>query len=219
MNGTRVVDICRGEVGVTESPANSNRVKYWDVYPQWNGSYWCAAFTTWSWRQVGVDLLRELGEGSFYVPSIVNWAKWKGIWKTDEANDGDLVVYGFGGSVAQHIGIAWPDPYTRDYRAIEGNTSPGDGGSQANGGGVYRRYRKRSHILGWVDMATVASWYAPKPESESEPEQPEPEQPEPEQQQPEEIPLKPEDIVNAFLDSQDFHSGKQPTGAEEEGHR
>lgn len=40
-----------------------------------------------------------------------------------------------------------------NFVAIEGNTSPGNSGSQANGGGVYRRARARQHIAGWVDMS------------------------------------------------------------------
>src|SRR5690606_2235793 len=84
-------------------------------------------------------------------------------WKTSGPRDGDLVVYSFG-KVGRypHIGIAWPESGASGYRAIEGNTSSGSSGSQANGGGVYVRYRGRKSIAGWVDMSKVLAHYGVK---------------------------------------------------------
>ena len=154
---SKVVDIARAEVGVTEWPPKSNHVKYWaDLAPDLQGSAWCGAFVAWCWQRAGIDLVRELGNGAYYCPSIVAWARKIGAWRTDKAEPGDLVLYGFGRAEAQHVGIAWPDPATSTYRAIEGNTSPDSTGSQDNGGGVHVRYRPRSQILGWVRMSVVA---------------------------------------------------------------
>lgn len=154
---SNVLDIARAEVGTTEWPAGSNRVRYWaDLKPEWQGQPWCGAFVAWCWGKAGVDLVRQLGNGVYYCPSIVAWAKQIGAWRTDKAEGGDLVLYSFGRAEAQHVGIAWPDPATSTYRAIEGNTSPDSAGSQDNGGGVHVRYRPRYQILGWVRMSIVA---------------------------------------------------------------
>jgi hypothetical protein len=155
---SNVLDIAREQVGISEDPPGSNRVKYWaDLKPEWQGQPWCGAFTAWCWQRAGVDLVRELGNGAYYCPSIVAWARKIGAWTTDHAEPGDLVLYSFGRAEAQHVGIAWPDPVTASYRAIEGNTSPDSAGSQDNGGGVHVRYRPRYQILGWVRMSIVAA--------------------------------------------------------------
>ena len=149
-----ILDIARGEVGTTEFPPGSNRVRYWAyLKPEWQGQPWCAAFVAWCWQRAGIDLVRELGSGVFYVPTVEAWARKIGAWRTDCAEPGDLVIYGIGDG---HIGIAWPDPATPTYRAIEGNTSAGNSGSQDNGGGVFIRQRARSLIRGWVRMSVVA---------------------------------------------------------------
>src|SRR5690606_1406712 len=84
-------------------------------------------------------------------------------WKTSGPRDGDLVVCGCG-KVGRdpHIGMAWRESGASGYRAIEGNTSSGSSGSQANGGGVYVRYRGRKSIAGWVDMSKVLAHYGVK---------------------------------------------------------
>lgn len=152
-----VLDIARAEVGVTEDPPGSNRTRYWaELEPEWQGQPWCGAFVAWCWQRAGVDLVRELGNGVYYCPSIVAWARKIGAWRTDHAESGDLVLYGFGRAEAQHVGIAWPNPVTSAYRAIEGNTSADNNGSQSNGGGVFVRERPRYQILGWVRMSVVA---------------------------------------------------------------
>ena len=151
--GSSVLDIARSQVGVTENPPNSNRVQYWaDLQPDLQGQTWCAAFVAWCWQRAGFDLVRELGYGAYRVYTVEAWARKIGAFATDRAEAGDLVIYGIG---AGHIGIAWPDPATPTYRAIEGNTSAGNSGSQDNGGGVFVRHRDRSLIRGWVRMSIV----------------------------------------------------------------
>ncbi|MGQ4548309.1 peptidoglycan-binding domain-containing protein [Dermabacteraceae bacterium P13077] len=152
----RVIDTARKEVGTRET--GRNIVKYWsETYPAWQGNPWCGSFVAWAWLQQGIDL-RKIMPGArdiYYVPAIESWARKIGAWREDRAQDGDLVVYGFNKREGVHVGLAWPDERSSDYRAIEGNTSPGWFGSQANGGGVYIRYRKRRAIRGWVRMSVV----------------------------------------------------------------
>jgi len=63
---------------------------------------------------------------------------------------GDVVIYNFG-----HTGIL-ESANSKMITVIEGNTSPGNSGSQSNGGGVFRRTRKKS---------TVTAYIRPFPES------------------------------------------------------
>jgi hypothetical protein len=63
---------------------------------------------------------------------------------------GWVAVYGTAASGPVHTGM-----YLGDDRMGEGNTSPGNGGSQANGGGLYIRSlaQRRSWLLGWAEPA------------------------------------------------------------------
>ncbi len=153
---TDALTVAASQLGVTEDPPGSNRVRYWPEVGQPIGSTsgwaWCAAFVTWVLLQVGVDLRKPV-PWPYQCQRIMLWARATGRWKTSDPTPGDLVLYCWDGSGrAAHIGI-----HERIvdglYQAIEGNTSPTNVGSQSNGGGVYRRIRSRTVILGWVDMS------------------------------------------------------------------
>lgn len=155
-----IIAYAKGEIGTTESPRNSNRVKYWEMTkPSWNGYAWCGAFTTACYLQAGIDIRHDGSLSPYYCPSVEAFAKKIGAWKTSGNKPGDLVLYGFGRPEAIHIGISYPDMNASGYRAIEGNTSKGSAGSQSNGGGVYLRYRGRDSIRGWVDMDKLAAHF------------------------------------------------------------
>lgn len=150
-----ILVVASREIGTLEE--GRNIVKYWPALnlPQGNtnGWAWCAAFTTWVFLQCKIDL-RTLVTWPYYCPNIVKWAQDSKRWKIADPRPGDLVLYSFTNSrVAGHIGIHERTLPGDLYQAIEGNTSPGNVGSQANGGGVYRRIRSRKVILGWVDMS------------------------------------------------------------------
>lgn len=152
---TDVLTVAASQLGITEDPPGSNSVRYWPEVGQpigsTNGWAWCAAFVTWCLLRVGVDL-RALVSWPYQCQRIMLWAQATGRWKTTDPQPGDLTLYCWDGTGhASHIGI-----HERSvdglYQAIEGNTSPTNVGSQSNGGGVFRRVRSRSVILGWVDM-------------------------------------------------------------------
>lgn len=165
---TDVLTVAASQLGVTEDPRGSNRVRYWPEVGQpvgnTNGWAWCAAFVTWVLLQVGVDLRKHVS-WPYQCQRIMLWAKATGRWKTTDPQPGDLVLYCWDGTGhASHIGI-----HERIvdglYQAIEGNTSPTNVGSQSNGGGVFRRVRSRSVILGWVDMTGLLDTAVPVPVS------------------------------------------------------
>lgn len=167
----QIIKTATGQVGYTEGGGRDGRsgniTKYWAKhYPQWQGSPWCGAFVYWVLQSVGV-IDEPVGKtGIFYTPSIVNAAKSKGVWHDDsqlsKAKPGDLVLFDFNGSnYAKHVGFVEKYLGNGVVQTIEGNTSPTNRGSQNNGGGVYRRVRDSSSVMGFVDMSKWVSDSAP----------------------------------------------------------
>ena len=144
-----VLDTARRELGTTESPANSNKVRYntWyygrevsgDAYP------WCMAFVQWVFAQAGVKLpVRTASCGA-----LMNAAKAAGCWVTAGFKPGDVVIYDFpGGAATDHCGIVETELPDYGVQAVEGNTS--QSGSQSNGGMVCRKNRPGKYIVGAV---------------------------------------------------------------------
>lgn len=143
----QVLAIAKAELGVTEYPPNSNKVKYWDAFePHWNGEPWCDRFVSWcGWMAGAADLV-----GVFdYCPYHVNWFKNTGRWldREEKPQPGDIVFFANRGT-ACHVGIVETRNGTSSVTTIEGNTSSTD---NANGGRVERRVRNYG--------AVGSSWY------------------------------------------------------------
>lgn len=141
----RVLDILRKEIGVKESPANSNNVKYntWYYGRTVSGSAypWCMVFVQWVFAQVG----KKLPYLTASCSALLDWYRRnnpKSVVKTPQP--GDIVIYNFG-----HTGIV-ESVGNGTITAIEGNTSPGTSGSQDNGGMVCRRTRKTSTVTAYI---------------------------------------------------------------------
>lgn len=141
----------RDQVGVTESPAGSNRgrkVSAWQRETAGiDGAPWCGAFVGKALLVAGVDITARI----VYCPYIVDdgEAGRNGMAKRVRWQDrkpGDLIVFGS----QQHVGILDSDR----THTIEGNTSAGSSGSQDNGGGVFRRDRGS----GWVAAVIRPDW-------------------------------------------------------------
>ena len=64
---------------------------------------------------------------------------------------GEFVFFNFPDNVdrIQHVGWFDESIDTRRFRSIEGNTSRDNNGSQSQGGGVWRRTRNRSYVVGF----------------------------------------------------------------------
>ena len=159
----RVLDIARRELGIKESPADSNNVKYntWYYGREVSGpAYpWCMVFVQWCFAQVGVPLpLRTASCGA-----LMNAAKKAGRWvavgryvKQNDFRPGDVVIYDFpGGAATDHCGIVEKVSLT-GVTAIEGNTS--QAGSQSNGGMVCRKNRPYSQIVGARNIRRSTTW-------------------------------------------------------------
>lgn len=144
---SELLDIARKQIGVKESPPNSNNVRYntWYYGREVNGSGypWCAVYVAWVFDQAKVKLpIRTASCGA-----LMRAAQSAGQWVTGDYKPGDVVIYDFpGGAKTDHCGIV--ESVDGSYiSAIEGNTSSTN---NADGGAVERRARKFSQIVGAV---------------------------------------------------------------------
>lgn len=140
--------VARGEIGNTENPSGSNRQKYSASMGR-PPEPWCADFVVWCARQVGLNLPSE----SAYTPTMAQGFVKAGTWHRGAAGPqpGDIVFFDFPDKTTgiQHVGIVEQIGLAGQVDTIEGNTSSGNSGSQDNGGGVYRRHRAGTYIVGY----------------------------------------------------------------------
>lgn len=159
-----LVSWAQSQIGTKESPANSNRVWYWDFYKEhcgvnYQGSPWCAAFVTCGMTLIGQWNFTK-DEGRFrYCPSLVSWAKQQGEWLDRNAicQPGDIILFA-NGNVACHVGIVEKRISSSQVQTIEGNTSAS---SNDNGGSVMRRVRTYGNVgSSWYILGFVRpKWY------------------------------------------------------------
>lgn len=158
---TDVLNVARSQIGTTESPRGSNIQPYGAAYGM-NGVAWCSIFVWWVFRQVGVDLKREVSGGYSDCDTALDGYRRRGwVVPRRDARPGDVVFYDMSkvdGSGADHTGII--ESVVRvGVIAIEGNTS--DRGSQTNGGAVLRKTRSWAAVKAVCRVPLVAT--APTP--------------------------------------------------------
>lgn len=136
MKASDILRIARGEIGVTESPAGSNRVKYntWYYGREVAGSAypWCMVFVQRVFDQAGKRLYPLTASCGMFVREHRNTPR----YVTGDWAPGDIVFFDFErDGVLDHVGIveSWDG---QTLVTIEGNTSMT---SQDNGGAVMRR--------------------------------------------------------------------------------
>jgi len=142
--GQKALEEAIKHIGVKESPAGSNKVRF----SEWYGMRgpWCAMFVTWCYVQAGSHAFVK-GARYAYCPFIVFAARMgqNGLSVTRDPKPGDLVMYDWhGDGVSDHIELfeEWVNRAQGTFKAVGGNTAPDDSGSQSNGGGVFRRGEK-----------------------------------------------------------------------------
>lgn len=170
MSLSKVIEIARGELGYTEDPAGSNRVKYWDAYdPKMQGQPWCVAFLWWCFREAGERMSFFGGGKTASCTTLLRWYREQGlapyvrgssILRVSDICVGDIVLLNFQGKDSpQHCGLVTFVNDSYGYvLTIEGNTSPGCEGSQDNGGCVALKDRYPSQIV-----AVCRPQYSPEP--------------------------------------------------------
>jgi hypothetical protein len=145
-----LVQIARAEIGVRESPKNSNRGPRVDIYkaatwlPAEQAWPWCAAFICWTVREA----MRSCGvkeTATFKLPrtagawDFINWSlaqdettKTARTVNRNLISAGDIIVFNF-----SHIGLATSGCGPGgNFSTIEGNT---DASGSREGGGVYAK--------------------------------------------------------------------------------
>lgn len=154
MSLSKVIEIARGELGVTESPPNSNRVKYWNDYDKsFQGQPWCVAFLWWVFQQAGERMSFFGGGKTASCGMLLRWYKEQGLTvPVSEVQVGDIVILNFHGTEdTEHCGLVTGTEHEKragvvSITTIEGNTSPSDG-SQSNGGMVCKKTRYPPQIV------------------------------------------------------------------------
>lgn len=145
-NVNDLLDVARHQVGVKESPPNSNRVRYneWFYGRSVSGkSYpWCMAFCQWCYHQVDVKLPAYTASCSV----LMNAAKSKGGWITQDFKPGDLIIFSFNqNGTPSHCGIYLEKISDNVFYSIEGNTAVGN---ESDGGEVMKRKRGLPTVVG-----------------------------------------------------------------------
>lgn len=143
-----LLETAQRELGVKESPAGSNRVKYntWYYGREVSGAAypWCMAFVQWCCAQAGVELPVRTASCTELMTAAVR----AGLWVTSDYQPGDIVIFDWQGDKRpDHCGIVELALPSGKYTTVEGNTSVS---SDSNGGQVMRRTRAASSILGGV---------------------------------------------------------------------
>jgi len=140
-----VLWIAAAEVGMKESSAGNNRVKYNRAFygREVSGAAypWCCAFVWWVSKQAGFNLHKTAS-----CTALAAAYKKAGQWVDYGPNPGDIVMFDFTWQkkITQHVGIV--DRFVGDWvYTIEGNTSLT---SNDNGGAVMRRKRNPKLITG-----------------------------------------------------------------------
>ena len=141
---SKIVEIATKEIGVVESPKNSNKTKYGKWFG-FDGVAWCGMFVSWCYAQAGTPL-PNIGflKGFAGCQTAVAYFK-KNNKITKEPKAGDIVFFDWNNDGRfDHTGIfvKWIDKNT--FESIEGNTSLTN---QSNGGQVMLRKRNNKSVL------------------------------------------------------------------------
>ena len=166
-----VADLCRwADMGLVEHPAGSNKVPFLmdlgkkaGVAPYYYnmGYFWCMyAVMLAAYRQG--SLTAKAGFGGrwnvLYTVALRD-AALKNEWGArsvhqSQVKKGTICLLNFpGGQVVDHVEVARSRIILGTLLTVGGNTSPeGGSGSQANGGGVFKRIRRASTFETFVEI-------------------------------------------------------------------
>jgi hypothetical protein len=148
--GAKALSFALSVVGRTEQ---DNRAPWLDAWARryvggWMvGQPWCGLYCIVAWAAAG----KALPKDTVSTVAILGRAR-RGdgfaAVKPEQARAGDLVVMDFSPAPpeAMHVGLARGPLRNGVIPTAEGNTSPGSGGSQNNGGGIYLRTRPRGVV-------------------------------------------------------------------------
>lgn len=149
----KFLHLCVIHTGETEVGFSNTgkHIDKWEAACGLKGQPYCALFLMYQYAKATG---RKLSCTYAYTPNILNAAK-RGTDFTliprGQERAGDWVLYNFGSSApVQHVAAITRVIAPGDNETIEGNTSPGTGGSQDNGGGVFIRRRHGAGVVAYV---------------------------------------------------------------------
>lgn len=148
-----VIALARQQIGITESPANSNKVKFndWFYGVVGHDGAWCGTSLSWIFAHSNCPIgTVDYGKGIAGVPYALKCLKdpnskrkWGTIIPKEEVKPGDVfIVDWMGDGIPDHIGIVEKTLTLAtggDFNTLEGNTSAA--GSQSNGGEYMEKLR------------------------------------------------------------------------------
>lgn len=164
MSLSKVIETARADIGYTENPPGSNMTKYGERYGL-NGVPWCVIFLWDVFNRAGERMAFYNGGKTASCRTLLRCYKEEG--KTAPVTDiqvGDILILNFSGKMyngeldTEHCGLVVEDQHflnlsgispmlQTSVKTIEGNTSPGEEGSQDNGGCVALKTRYLSQIV------------------------------------------------------------------------
>lgn len=171
MIADRAIEWANRFVGTVENPKNSNRGLVIDDIQKvfgYKGVAYCALFAQYVYKRTCVTLNIPFPfSGTASSQTLYQEALKKNWIETDfkKLQRGDIVIWRKFLKWQGHVGIVERVfPELESFHSIEGNTSPGDIGSQSAGGGIYRRvrYMKKMdftvdsfYLRGFISIAKV----------------------------------------------------------------
>ena len=139
--------LARSQLGITESPAGSNRVKYntWYYGREVSGSAypWCVAFIWWLFREAGASNLFFGGKKTASCTTLYRYHRGQAV---TDYQPGDIIFFDFSGKrkITEHVGVC--ESFDGSYiTTLDGNTGTTN---EANGGAVMRRRRAVKYVSG-----------------------------------------------------------------------
>lgn len=144
-SATKVLNIARSQLGYRAASGNRNKFGRW--YGM-DGVSWCDMFVSWVAVQAGA---KDIIGRAAYTPTHADWFRANGRWGHTPRR-GAIAFFNWpsdGVDRIQHVGFVESVRSSSYVVTVEGNTSNGLGGSQSNGGGVWRRVRNTSTIVGY----------------------------------------------------------------------
>lgn len=139
-----IINTAEKEIGVIETPKNSNKTKYGKWFGL-DGVAWCGMFVSWVYANAGKQL-PNIGFSKGYAgcQTAVTFFKKSG-WITKNPVAGDIVFFDWNADGRyDHTGIFVKAIDKNTFETIEGNTSLVN---QSNGGQVMKRIRNYSTAL------------------------------------------------------------------------
>lgn len=150
MSLSKVITVAKGELGNTEWPPGTNLQKYGEEYG-WNGVPYCSQFLWWVFNHADEAQAFFGGGKTASCGELYRYYKARGqTVNPSKAQVGDIAILNFKGTTeTQHCGLLIEKSEQKGWwKVIEGNTSPGEEGSQDNGGCVALKLRHTSQMVG-----------------------------------------------------------------------